>query len=653
MNKKLIISLSTIAAIAIIAIGATTAYFSNTETSSGNTFIAGAIDLKIDNTCHYNGATCVCDPQNPANCRWQTCPPGSPSCQAPGESCSCTWRLTDLDGELFFNFLDVKPGDDGEDTISLHVDSNPAWICAEVSNVTQMENGCNLPESMVDLTCEENATGTGELWENLRFSIWMDDNCDNILNGDETYLVENAGASDIKWPIADSQTGGEPIEDACIGVSWSVPDGVGNIIQGDSVTGDITFYAYQARNNNNFLCNPPVNYCGDGKVGGTEQCEWPGDINCSYCTQSTSQCVGPKLQIRDAYGDCNGTCGCAYDPWSDPVCDVQTCGAECAVDADCDDSDPATTDTCDSDCGCQHIDEIVCGDGNIDEGEQCDDGDVVPLDGCSATCTLEPTITIHKDVVNNDVGTKTPGNFQMTIDGNNAAQDTAIYVSVGSHTISEANTFGYDKTYSVNCPNGVVNLGDNEDITCTVTNTMPYGTITVTKTVTNNDGGLLTVGNFTLKIDGITVASGVAKNVAVGAHNVSEVGQFGYLATISGDCNSSGDVTVAAGGSKSCTINNNDIAPSITLVKNVVGGSALPDDFDLSIDGAIKTSGSSNPVTANTAHVIDEEVMVSGYGFTSLTGSSYLGVSCPAALEGTITLLPGDVVTCTITNTKP
>ncbi|MEQ8484112.1 MAG: myxococcus cysteine-rich repeat containing protein [Pseudomonadales bacterium] len=31
----------------------------------------------------------------------------------------------------------------------------------------------------------------------------------------------------------------------------------------------------------------------------------------------------------------------------------------------------------------------VCGDGNVDEGEQCDDGNLIDGDGCSANCTIE------------------------------------------------------------------------------------------------------------------------------------------------------------------------------------------------------------------------------------------------------------------------
>ncbi len=45
--KKILISLSVIAAVAAIAVGGTIAYFSDTETSSGNTFTAGTLDLTL------------------------------------------------------------------------------------------------------------------------------------------------------------------------------------------------------------------------------------------------------------------------------------------------------------------------------------------------------------------------------------------------------------------------------------------------------------------------------------------------------------------------------------------------------------------------------------------------------------------------------
>lgn len=282
MNRKLIISLSTIAAIAIIVIGASTAYFSNTEKSEGNTFIAGAIDLKVDNTCHYNDKVCECSELGV--CLWE----------GTQESCTCTWGLKDLKGAAIFSFLDVKPGDSGEDTISLHVDSNPAWVCAEISNVQNLENGCNPPELKAEKTAygEENATcgdegeGEGELHENLLFDVWMDPNCNNIYDNDETYIIQGAKVTDVIWPIADSTTG-SPITNACIGVAWSVSSEIGNIIQGDSVKGDITFKAYQSRNNMSFKCIE-----GDG-------CFDQADVML-VLDRSASIDSGERTQLKDA-----------------------------------------------------------------------------------------------------------------------------------------------------------------------------------------------------------------------------------------------------------------------------------------------------------------------------------------------------------------
>ena len=48
MNKKIIVSLAVIGVVAAIAVGGTVAYFSDTETSTGNTFTAGTIDIAVN-----------------------------------------------------------------------------------------------------------------------------------------------------------------------------------------------------------------------------------------------------------------------------------------------------------------------------------------------------------------------------------------------------------------------------------------------------------------------------------------------------------------------------------------------------------------------------------------------------------------------------
>jgi predicted ribosomally synthesized peptide with SipW-like signal peptide len=48
MNTKIILSLAIIGAVAAIAVGGTVAYFTDTETSTGNTFTAGTIDIAVN-----------------------------------------------------------------------------------------------------------------------------------------------------------------------------------------------------------------------------------------------------------------------------------------------------------------------------------------------------------------------------------------------------------------------------------------------------------------------------------------------------------------------------------------------------------------------------------------------------------------------------
>src|SRR3989344_3328342 len=94
----------------------------------------------------------------------------------PGTPCEGTWTEKDLGAgtDKFFNLVDIKPGDNGENTISLHVYSNDAWGRLIV-NATSTENGCNEPETEVpDNTCANPGVGDGELAQNMTFYAWLD-----------------------------------------------------------------------------------------------------------------------------------------------------------------------------------------------------------------------------------------------------------------------------------------------------------------------------------------------------------------------------------------------------------------------------------------------------------------------------------------------
>lgn len=216
MNTKILASLVLIGiAISGITMG-TVAYFSDTETSTGNTFTAGKLDLKVDSTCKYNGLT-VGD---------------------------CTWSMMDIDGQskLFFNFGDVKPGDYGEDTVSLHVYDNPSCGFVHFVKTSDLDNTCNEPELVAEPNC--NLDTIGELDDNMQFTIWMDTDCDNIKDTDEQILYAGSLITNKYWAIGELAIG---VTNTCVGISWKLPNGVNNIVQSDSFTGDLVFDAQQKR----------------------------------------------------------------------------------------------------------------------------------------------------------------------------------------------------------------------------------------------------------------------------------------------------------------------------------------------------------------------------------------------------------------------
>lgn len=197
---------------------------------------------------------------------------------------------------------------------------------------------------------------------------------------------------------------------------------------------------------------------------------------------------------------------------------------------------------------------------------------------------------------------------------------------------NEHKVFGCDLWVEVN---GVSESEGGEDGT----------TITVNKVVTNDDGGTAVAGDFTLSIAGIgTVTNGVATNVAPGNYDVNETGVAGYQGTFSGDCDADGDVTIADGQDLVCTITNNDIAPSITLNKVVVGSEADANTFGMQVNGTPVSNGGSISVDANTNLSITE-TNAAGYS-TAITGTG-----CPASLGEAFQMDLAESITCTVTNT--
>ncbi|MGZ4702419.1 MAG: hypothetical protein ACXV98_14500, partial [Ilumatobacteraceae bacterium] len=167
-------------------------------------------------------------------------------------------------------------------------------------------------------------------------------------------------------------------------------------------------------------------------------------------------------------------------------------------------------------------------------------GDTLTLAaGDAANCTITnndtppppkpTTITVDKLLPGNQWGgTLTPADFQLKIDGNNAAQGVAISVRPGSHTISELNRPGYQPagincvdlatTTSTELVDGSLTVAEGQNFHCFVANEAIAPMLTLTKTVINDNGANLVASDFQLKIDGNNAAQGVAISVRPGSH---------------------------------------------------------------------------------------------------------------------------------------
>ena len=182
-----------------------------------------------------------------------------------------------------------------------------------------------------------------------------------------------------------------------------------------------------------------------------------------------------------------------------------------------------------------------------------------------------------------------------------------------------------------------------------------HATLTVIKHVVNDNGGTKTAADFTLTINGVAALggntfagseAGVVKTLTtVGSYTVFEPTVAGYKQTASAGCSG----TIAVGESKTCTITNDDIAATITVVKQVVnndGGTKTAADFSITIGGVTAVGG--NTFAGSTAGVTKTLSTVGSYNVTEAALPGYVLKSASAECSGTIAL--GEHKTCTLVN---
>jgi len=179
--------------------------------------------------------------------------------------------------------------------------------------------------------------------------------------------------------------------------------------------------------------------------------------------------------------------------------------------------------------------------------------------------------------------------------------------------------------------------------------------LTVIKHVVNNNGGTKTASDFTLTITGVTASggnsfagseTGVTKIITTfGAYNLTESAVVGYAQTGASGCSG----TIAAGEQKTCTITNDDVPATLTVIKHVVndsGRSKTAGAFTLTITGVTASGG--NSFAGSESGVSKTLLSIGSYSVSEPAVLGYALKSLSVDCAGVIAL--GQHKTCTVTN---
>jgi fimbrial isopeptide formation D2 family protein len=275
---------------------------------------------------------------------------------------------------------------------------------------------------------------------------------------------------------------------------------------------------------------------------------------------------------------------------------------------------------------------------------------------------------VTKVVVNDSGGSKACTDFTFQVDLGAAEAfeadcTTEIAVEPGDYSVTEPAVPGYATTYA-NSENGNLNCTDlnvgsfsdaDDIVTCTISNNDIGASLTVTKIVTNDNGGDATCGEFSFSVNGGTAVPFDGTDcsntmpVNAGTYTVTEpVVAAGYTPSFSNCSN----ILIGLGGSATCTITNNDNAPSLTLVKVVTndnGGTLSADDWTLSASGPTPISGDGSVSSGASFGAGSYDLSESGPDNYAASEWACVGTGTQDDADS-VTLELGESLTCTITN---
>jgi len=344
-RRRLLTGLGTIGVASAGAGLGTTAYFSDQETFENNQLTAGEFDLKMDWQVTYDGPNdfeyVTASPDQYRNEDLETLArddlfnliTGSDGVRDPIDSRDAIAQragfgsndadLTDQQRTIVENAFrsqfadvprdlfetrpivdldDVKPGDSGSVSFSLHLFDNPGYIWLNGRLVEARENGHTDPENGdPDTVGDPDEVSTlldndVELLDEIRVTVWYDQDGDAEVDADEPVLLGGNADPTANPTLRDllgllSTGNGVPLDASAdpqadavdrtcfansttyyVGFRWELPVDHANQIQSDGVTFDLGFYAEQCRHNDG-LGVVPENGTANGTTEGVTDLE--------------------------------------------------------------------------------------------------------------------------------------------------------------------------------------------------------------------------------------------------------------------------------------------------------------------------------------------------------------------------------------------
>jgi len=192
-KKRATIAVLVLAMVAVMSSGMIYAYFNDTETSGGNTFTAGTLDLKVNTV------------DNPTST---------------------------------FTVSGVYPGASGSVSVTLtNSGSITGTLTAAIVSVTNAAGTTPEPEAALG------TADNGELGAAMTVIMWVDTDGDNAQDAGEATLYSGLLGSASGALTVGTLTSGASTH---IGIAYSIPTTAGNEIQGDICTFGIQYVLTQA-----------------------------------------------------------------------------------------------------------------------------------------------------------------------------------------------------------------------------------------------------------------------------------------------------------------------------------------------------------------------------------------------------------------------